>query len=58
MKKIEVVGREILIAYNNNEDFISITDIAKFKNPNAPADVIKNWLRSRNAICAFSQEMD
>jgi len=50
MKKIEVVGREILIAYKNNEDFISITDIAKFKNPDAPADVVKNWLRNRNAI--------
>jgi hypothetical protein len=50
MKKIEVVGREILIAYKNNEDFISITDIAKFKNSDAPADVVKNWLRNRNAI--------
>ncbi|MBI9039155.1 MAG: KilA-N domain-containing protein [Bacteroidales bacterium] len=50
MKKIEVVGREILIDYKNSEDFISITDIAKFKNPDAPADVVKNWLRSKNAI--------
>ncbi len=26
------------------------TDIAKGQNPEAPADVIKNWLRSRTTI--------
>ena len=34
----------------NSEDFISLTDIAKFQNPDAPADIIKNWMRSRNTI--------
>ena len=34
----------------NDDDFISITDIAKFINPDAPADVIKNWMRSKNTI--------
>ena len=32
----------------NNEDYISLTDIAKYKNPEFPADVIKNWLRVRS----------
>ncbi len=32
------------------DDFISLTDIAKFKNQQAPADVIKNWLRSKQTI--------
>lgn len=32
------------------EEFISLTDIAKFRNPDAPADIIKNWLRSRSTI--------
>jgi hypothetical protein len=27
-----------------------LTDIAKYKNPEFPADVIKNWLRSRSTI--------
>ena len=31
-------------------EYISLTDIAKFKNPDAPADIIKNWLRSRSTI--------
>ncbi len=50
MKKIKVIGREISIANKNKEDFISITDIAKYKNPDAPADIIKNWLRNKNSI--------
>ena len=50
MKKIEVIGREIAIIQNRKKDFISITDIAKYKNPEAPADVVKNWLRRRNTI--------
>ena len=32
------------------QDYISLTDIAKYKNPEFPADVIKNWLRLRSTI--------
>jgi len=34
----------------SEDDFISLTDIAKYKNPSAPADVVKNWMRLRNTI--------
>ncbi|MBQ2824977.1 MAG: KilA-N domain-containing protein [Clostridia bacterium] len=34
----------------HNEDFFSLTDIARYKNPEFPADVIKNWLRVRSTI--------
>jgi hypothetical protein len=50
MKTIEVIGREVSISNKNQDDFISITDIAKYKNPDSPADIIKNWLRSKNTI--------
>lgn len=50
MKKIEVIGKEIAIIQNRKEDYISITDIAKYKNPDSPADIVKNWLRSKNTI--------
>ncbi len=50
MAKIEVQGHEITIVQNEQEDFISITDIAKHRNPEAPADVVKNWIRSRSTI--------
>ena len=31
-------------------DFISLTDIAKVKNPDEPKDVVKNWLRFRSTL--------
>ena len=32
------------------EDYISLTDIAAYKNPIAPKDVVKNWMRNRSTI--------
>ena len=32
------------------KDYLSLTDIAKYKNPEAPNDIIKNWLRTKNTI--------
>lgn len=34
----------------NGEDFISITDIARKKNPVEPKDVVKNWMRLKNTL--------
>jgi len=48
--KIEVKGVEVAFTRTKQEDFICITDIAKFKNPDAPRDIIKNWMRSKNTI--------
>lgn len=31
-------------------DFISLTDIARYKNKHEPKDVVKNWLRARDTI--------
>ncbi len=49
-KKIEVKGLEITLSKKMEEDFICITDIAKYKNPDAPRDIIKNWMRTKNTI--------
>jgi hypothetical protein len=48
--KIEVKGVEVIFTQNKQADFVSITDIAKYKNPDAPRDIIKNWMRSKNTI--------
>ena len=50
--KIDVNGNQISIISTgiDENDYISITDIAKYKNQDAPADVIKNWLRNKNTI--------
>ena len=48
-KKIEVKGQEISIFYAKEQDYISLTDIAKHKS-NDPSAVIGNWMRNRNTI--------
>lgn len=51
MKKIiEVKGKEISYMSKNNDDYISLTDIARYKNPKEPKDVVKNWLRTKSSI--------
>jgi hypothetical protein len=50
MKKIKVKERQVSVIKINNEDYICITDIAKFKNPKEPKDVVKNWMRNRSTI--------
>jgi hypothetical protein len=48
---INANGTKITILSKGDEnDFISITDIARYKNPESPADVIKNWMRNRSTI--------
>ena len=34
----------------NDEDYICLTDIARFKNPEFPADVVRNWMRSKMTV--------
>ena len=45
--KIIVQNHEVSVVKN---DYISLTDIAKSKNPSEPRDVVKNWLRNKNTI--------
>lgn len=50
MKSINVKDQTVSIIRVNNEDYISITHIARFKNSKEPKDVVKNWLRNRSTI--------
>ena len=50
MPEITVKDTSIRMTKVNGEDYICITDIAKQKNPNFPADVLKNWLRSKMTV--------
>ncbi len=49
MQKINVKDTTISIVKLNETDFISLTDVAKFKS-DEPNAVIGNWLRNRNNI--------
>jgi hypothetical protein len=48
--EITVLTETVRVQRVAKEDFISLTDIAKFRSPEAPVDIIKNWLRSRSTI--------
>jgi hypothetical protein len=51
MGKIKVNNAEITVIQQDNEDFISLTDMAKGKNDHSrAADIIKNWLRNRYTV--------
>jgi len=50
MVKIKVKGTDIEILTKHNTEYISLTNIAKYKNDKYPADIIKNWLRSKSTI--------
>lgn len=49
MAKISVKQTNITIIQNNEADYISLTDIARFKTTDTNA-VICNWMRNRNTI--------
>ena len=49
MAKITVKDIDITILKINNADYISLTDIAKYKSDD-PNATIANWLRNRNTI--------
>lgn len=52
MKKqtIQVKGEDIELIVKNNQDYISLTSIAKHRDADFPADIVKNWLRSKSTI--------
>ena len=50
MAKIQVLERDISVYTRNEQDYICLTDIAKYKNPGGSDDLIRNWLRNRNTI--------
>ena len=48
-KEIVVNDTSVTIISANESDYISLTDIAKYKSDD-PVDVISNWMRNRNTV--------
>jgi hypothetical protein len=49
--KITAKGTEIIVlSQGTDDDFISLTDIARYKNTEEPFIVVNNWMRVRNTI--------
>lgn len=49
-QKLSVLGADILIKKIDQDDFLSLTDIAKYKDPERAEFVIQNWMRNKNTI--------
>lgn len=47
---IEVQGKAITVLSRQHEDYISLTDIARFKDSERTDYLIQNWMRNRNTI--------
>ena len=50
MSKIKVLSREVTIVSVKDEDYICLTDIARYKDAVRTDYLILNWLRNRNTI--------
>lgn len=48
--QMKVKDNLVSVIRNGNTDYISLTDLARYKNPIEPKDVIKNWLRAKMNI--------
>jgi len=48
--KINVKGTEIVIFRQRDDDYISLTDIAKHKNKDDPRFVIQNWMKTKFTV--------
>ena len=48
--QMKVKNNLVSVIRVGNVDYISLTDLARYKNPIEPKDVIKNWLRAKTNI--------
>ena len=48
--KINVKNNNVSVIRIGDIDYISLTDLARYKNPIEPKDVVKNWLRAKTNI--------
>jgi KilA-N domain len=50
VKQLTVLNEPVSVSKIKNEDYICITDIARYQEPERTDHVIQNWMRSRNSI--------
>ena len=48
--ELNVKNNLIRVMKINNIDYISLTDLARYKNPNNPGDVIIKWMSNKNSF--------
>lgn len=52
VKQTKIIVKNVSISFSKikSEDYISLTDIARYKNQKEPRDVVKNWMRNYGTI--------
>lgn len=50
MARIDVKGTSVTIISGDTDDYISLTDIARYKDSERTDYIVQNWLRNRNTI--------
>lgn len=52
VKQTKIIVKDISIGFSQirSEDYISLTDIARYKNKTEPKSVVQNWMRNYNTI--------
>jgi hypothetical protein len=48
--QLTVKGADIRIITGKQQDYISLTDIARYKKKERTDDLIRNWIRNRNTV--------
>ncbi len=48
--EINVINNKIGIMRIGDVDYISLTDLVKYQNPEDPSGVIRNWMSNRNSF--------
>ena len=49
-KKIDVQGTKIILFEKDKEDYISLTDIARYRDAERSDYILQNWMRNRSTI--------
>ena len=59
-KKIEVKGNEITLFAVKEDDYISLTDMARYRDTERTNYIIQNWMRTRSAIefCGLWEQLN
>jgi len=52
--EINVDNNKVGVMRIDNVDYISITDLAKYANPDDPSGVIRNWMSNKNSFAFYA----
>ena len=51
---MNVNNKKIGVMRIGNEEYISLTDLARYANPDDPSGVIRNWMSNKNSFEFYS----